>query len=195
MINLSNKTKNYHWPFELDKINLYAYQNNFLSTKECEDIIKQGKSKKLQKGNTGNNNIKKKRDSNISWLCPDDNPQLYRKFTDTITNLNKRFFGFDLHGFTEGLQFTNYKAPGGKYDSHVDRCYDTQIRKLSAIVLLSDEFEGGDFELIVADDPTKLEMKKGKLFLFPSFILHRVKPITKGERNSLVAWVTGPNFK
>ena len=93
------------------------------------------------------------------------------------------------------MQFTNYKAPGGKYDSHVDRCYNTPIRKLSVIVLLSDEFEGGDFELICDDNPIKLEMKKGKLFAFPSFILHRVKPITKGERNSLVGWVTGPNFK
>tara|TARA_R100000152_G_C6702383_1_gene131645 strand:+ start:38 stop:616 length:579 start_codon:yes stop_codon:yes gene_type:complete len=192
---LSNETENYHWPFELDKINLYAYSDNFLSAKECEDIIKQGKSKKLQKGNTSNNNINKSRRSNISWLSPTGNFHLYRKLTDKIIHLNKKYFGFDLYGLTEGLQFTNYKAPSGKYDSHVDRCFGSQIRKLSVVILLSDNFEGGDFEIICGDKPEKLEMKKGKLFLFPSFILHRVKPITKGERNSLVAWVTGPNFK
>jgi len=192
---LTNKILNFNWPFELDRVNLYAYSDNFLSDEECEDIINIGKSKQLQKGTTGNNNINKSRNSNISWLCPNDNFQLYKKLTDTITNLNKRFFGFELYGISEGLQFTNYVAPSGKYDSHVDRCYETQIRKLSVVILLSDNFEGGDFELISGDEPIKLEMKKGKLFVFPSFVLHRVKPITKGERNSLVAWVTGPNFK
>ncbi len=192
---MTNKISNFNWPFELDRVNLYAYSDNFLSDEECEDIINIGKSKQLQKGNTSNNNINKSRNSNISWLSPNDNFQLYKKLTDTITNLNKRFFGFDLYGISEGLQFTNYVAPTGKYDSHVDRCYETPIRKLSVVILLSDNFEGGDFELISGDEPIKLEMKKGKLFLFPSFILHRVKPITKGERNSLVAWVTGPNFK
>ena len=192
---MTNKILNFNWPFELDRVNLYAYSDNFLSDEECEDIINIGKSKQLQKGTTGNNNINKSRNSNISWLCPNDNFQLYKKLTDTITNLNKRFFGFELYGISEGLQFTNYVAPSGKYDSHVDRCYETQIRKLSVVILLSDNFEGGDFELISGDEPIKLEMKKGKLFVFPSFVLHRVKPITKGERNSLVAWVTGPNFK
>ena len=192
---MSKETQNYNWSFELDRVNLYAYSDNFLSDQECKDIIDIGKSKQLQKGNTSNNNINKTRNCNISWLCPNDNFQLYRKLTDTITNLNKQFFGFDLYGLTEGLQFTNYVAPSGKYDSHVDRCYGTQIRKLSVVILLSDNFEGGDFELISGDEPIKLEMKKGKLFVFPSFVLHRVKPITKGERNSLVAWVTGPNFK
>ena len=45
---------------------------------ECEDIINIGKSKQLQKGNTSNNNINKSRNSNISWLSPDDNFQLYK---------------------------------------------------------------------------------------------------------------------
>ena len=167
---MKDKPKSFSWSFELDKVNLFAYTNNFLSDQECKDIIDIGKSKQLEKGSTGNNNINKTRKSNVSWICPDDNFQLYRKLT-------------------------NYKAPDGKYDSHVDRSYGTQIRKLSIVILLSDDFEGGDFELISGDKPDKLKMEKGKLFLFPSFVLHRVKPITKGERNSLVAWVTGPNFK
>ena len=156
---MSDKTENYHWPFELDEVNLYAYQTNFLSPKECEDIIKQGKSKKLEKGNTSNNNLNKTRKSNISWLSPNDNFELYRKLTDTKLYLNKKYFGFDLYGLTEALQFTNYKAPGGKYDSHVDRCFGTLIRKLSVVILLSDDFEGGDFELISGDKPEKFKME------------------------------------
>ena len=69
------------------------------------------------------------------------------------------------------------------------------MSKLSVVILLSNDFEGGEFELITREIPTELDMKKGKLFLFPSFILHRVKPVTKGERNSLVGWVSGSNFK
>ena len=191
---MTNKTENYHWPFKLDEVNLYAYQTNLYHQKNVKILLNIGKSKQLQKGNTSNNNLNKSRNSNISWLSPNDNFELYRRLTDTILYLNKKYFGFDLYGLTEALQFTNYKAPGGKYDSHVDRCYETLIRKLKNYYLMILK-KGGDFELISGDEPIKLEMKKGKLFLFPSFILHRVKPITKGERNSLVAWITGPNFK
>lgn len=75
---MSKETQNYNWSFELDRINLYAYSDNFLSDEECEDIINIGKSKQLQKGTTGNNNINKSRNSNISWLSPNDNFQLYK---------------------------------------------------------------------------------------------------------------------
>lgn len=78
LITLSKETQNYNWSFELDRINLYAYSDNFLSDEECEDIINIGKSKQLQKGTTGNNNINKSRNSNISWLSPNDNFQLYK---------------------------------------------------------------------------------------------------------------------
>ena len=40
-----------------------------------------------------------------------------------------------------------------------------------------------------------LPKEQGKLILFPSYVLHEVKPVTKGERYSLVAWITGPQFK
>ena len=111
--------------------------------------------------------------------------------------MNKRFFGFDLYGFTEGLQFTNYQAPTGRYDSHVDRAFDTSIRKLSITIQLSNpkDYEGGNLELINSNKPTICEKEQGKLYAFPSFVLHRVTPIIKGERNSLVGWITGKNFK
>lgn len=197
----TNQLGNYQsfsWHFELDHINDYAYWEDFLSSEECDNIVEIGKSKKIEKGVTGNNNLNKNRDSNISWLAPDNELVfLYKKLTNVITSLNDKYFKFDLFGFTDGLQFTNYKAPSGKYDEHVDRAFNVIVRKLSVVILLSDvnDFKGGEFELITGDVPTELDMQKGKLFLFPSFILHRVKPIIEGERNSLVGWVTGSNFK
>ena len=190
------ESNSYTWSFESDKVNDCAYWNNFLTKEECQKIILIGKSKVLEEGNAVNNN--KARDSNISWLAPsDDLHWLYRKLTDTITSLNNRFFGFELEGFAEGLQFTNYKAPNGKYNRHVDRAYNWQVRKLSITVQLSNpnDYEGGNLELINGDKPIICEKQQGKLYAFPSFMLHRVTPITKGERNSLVAWVTGSSFR
>ena len=160
------KSENVSWQFETDKINLYAYKDNFLSTEECDQIIEIGHAKKLQLGNTKDNNKQKSRKSNISWLSPSDNLEwLYRRLTDVITDLNNQFFGFDIFGIQEGLQFTNYKAPDGKYDSHTDRAYGTIIRKLSISIQLTNEnnYEGGDLELLQSDKADKMEKNTRKI--------------------------------
>ena len=187
------------WDFYLDNINSYAFWEKVFTKEECEKIIKIAKEKGLVKGATHNKNNKSNvRQSRISWLNSNDNLEwVFRKITDVVLDLNNRFFKFDIFGLNEGLQFTNYKAPSDKYGKHIDRAYNYPIRKLSISIQLTnpDEYEGG--ELILYEDNKGKEMKKeqGTLILFPSFILHEVKPVTKGERNSLVAWVTGKQFK
>ena len=59
------------------------------------------------------------------------------------------------------------------------------------------DFEGGDFEINQGQekDATKVDAKKGRILAFPSFMLHRVAPTTKGKRKSLVFWALGPKFK
>ena len=185
-----------NWNFYLDKVNSYAYCEQVFTKEECKKIIKIAKQKGLEKGTTRSNNDV--RSSKVSWLYPNDNLEFaYRKITDVVLSLNKKFFQFDIFGLNEGFQFTNYKAPSDKYGKHIDRAYDFLVRKLSLSIQLTEpkEYEGG--ELILYEDEKGIEMKKeqGTLVLFPSFILHEVKPVTKGERNSLVAWVTGNQFK
>ena len=70
-------------------------------------------------------------------------------------------------------------------------------RKISAIVQLNDnsEFEGGKLEFLLGKDTIEIEMWKGRCILFPSFYLHRVTPILKGERKSLVQWISGAPYK
>ena len=134
----------------------------------------------------------------MCWLyASDDLDWVFRKITDIVLNLNDRFFQFDLHGLNEGLQFTNYKAPSDKYEKHVDRAVDGVIRKLSLSIQLTDpkEYEGGELFLYENEKGTEMKKEQGTLILFPSYILHEVKPVTKGERNSLVSWVTGKQFK
>ena len=139
------------------------------------------------------------RDSYISWLYPTDKDTdwLFRKTTDLILFLNNKYFNFDIFGLNEGFQFTNYKAPSGKYGKHVDKSYNFPVRKLSISIQLTnpEEYEGGELFLYDGDDGVIMEKSQGSLIIFPSYVLHEVTPVTKGESNSLVTWVTGNQFK
>jgi PKHD-type hydroxylase len=191
------KSKSTAWPFELDNVESWSFWNNAFSVEECKKIIEIGNRKGLIEGSTVGK-TKELRKSKISWLYPSDDLEwAYRRITDIILELNSKFFKFDLYGFIEGFQFTHYKEPGGKYKKHVDKGKDGQIRKLSLTIQLSDptSYEGGDFLLYEGEKPTIFPKEQGKLIAFPSFTLHEVKPVTKGERYSLVAWITGPQFK
>jgi len=191
-----NKFTNPSWNFHLDQVYSYAYTKKVFSKIECEKIIKIAKNEGLIKGNTrGKTDV---RLSNITWLYANDDLEwVFRKITDVVLFLNNKYFNFDIFWLNEGLQFTNYKAPSDKYEKHVDRAQGILVRKLSLSIQLTDpkDYEGG--ELFLYEDKKGLEMSKeqGTLVLFPSFILHEVKPVTKGERNSLVSWVTGKQFK
>jgi len=194
------KFSNPSWNFYLDTVNTYAYWEKVFTPEECKKIIKIAKDKGLIKAaiNGKSKNTSKIRLSKVSWLYPDDNLDwAYRKITDVVLNLNERFFKFDIFGLNEGLQFTNYKAPSDKYGKHIDRSLNFLVRKLSLSIQLTDpkEYEGGELLLYESEKSTEMKKEQGTLILFPSYILHEVKPVTKGERNSLVAWVTGKQFK
>jgi PKHD-type hydroxylase len=190
------KFENSSWNFELDQINFYAFCNNAFSKEECQKIINIAKKKGSIKGKTrGNTDI---RDSKISWLYPtDDMGWVFSRVTDITLDLNEKFFKFDLFGLNEGFQFTNYKAPSGKYGKHVDRAINIPVRKLSISIQLTnpEEYEGGELYLYDGDKGSLMDKAQGTLILFPSYVLHEVMPVTKGERNSLVTWVTGKQFK
>ena len=77
-----------------------------------------------------------------------------------------------------------------------DNCqHEPPVRKISMTCLLSpeNEFEGGDLELI--KEGQKVKLKQGQAVFFASFIRHRVAPVTKGVRRSLVMWFGGPPLK
>ena len=190
------KFENSSWNFEVDQVNFYAFWNNAFSKEECQTIINIAKDKGLIKGTTKGESDA--RDSKVSWLYPTDNMDwVFRRVTDITLNLNERFFKFDLFGINEGFQFTNYEAPSGKYGKHVDRSMNMPVRKLSISIQLTnpEEYEGGELYLYDDDKGTLMDKTQGTLIIFPSYILHEVMPVTKGERNSLVTWVTGKQFK
>jgi len=184
------------WNLNLDEVQSYAYWNNLFTKKECDQIIKIAKKQGLTKGETGGD-VSQLRSSKISWLVPNDDLNwAFRKITDVVLNLNERFFKFNIFALNEGLQFTNYKV-ADKYGKHVDRSSDLVVRKLSLSIQLTDpkDYEGGELVLYNIEEGEEMKKEQGTLILFPSYTLHEVKPITKGERNSLVGWVTGEQFK
>lgn len=188
------------WLFATDRIDTFAHAKTFTPA-QCETIIRIGKNASLDRAAIGSGKSSMVdetiRKSRTSWLSPaDGNEWIFQKLTDAALLLNERFFKFDLLGFAEGIQFTEYESPGGKYDPHVDSMYNGKIRKLSISVQLSDEneYEGGD---VICNYGNEVVMPRtqGTAIAFPSYALHGVKPVTKGTRYSLVAWITGPSFK
>jgi PKHD-type hydroxylase len=187
---------NTFWPFQINSVHPYAYWSNAFSDEECKKIIKIG-LKNLEKASIIGSSADLRK-SDISWIFPeDDTSWIFNRLSAIIMSLNDQFFKFNLLGFAEGLQFTKYTEPDSSYGSHVDIAFNYSVRKLSISVQLSVEksYTGGDLLLHIEKNPVQAPKQQGTLIAFPSYTLHEVTPITKGNRYSLVAWVTGEPFK
>lgn len=186
-----------------------AYWDDFLSQEDINLILSQPEWLSLSHGEIGgashqqgHNIVPEIRSSKVCWVGtkPELMP-IWEKLSNTVSEVNSRYFHFDLSGFHEPIQLSAYtEHNNGHYGWHIDSgSADRSVpRKLSLSLLLSDpsEFEGGEFQVKVANDEIQtLECKKGRAWFFPSFTLHRVAPVTKGIRRSLVLWVGGPPFR
>jgi PKHD-type hydroxylase len=186
------------WQFQSEKTQNWAYMDNLFTPEECAEIIRIGESKLLKKATIRDNTkIVETRDSQVSWLYGEDVEFAFRRVTDAVLNINSQFFNFDLFGMAEGFQFTRYDAPSGFYGMHIDKILDGTVRKLSLTIQLSspEDYEGGELVLQLGKEPDIMPKELGKMIVFPSYVLHEVRPVTKGTRYSLVAWITGKPFK
>ena len=160
--------------------------------------------------------LKRRRHSDVTWL---DDTWIYKEIQPYVSIANEKA-GWNFEwDWSEPLQFTKYKL-NQYYDWHCDsynKPYDIKdnknqngkIRKLSMTLQLTDgsEYEGGELEFDFRnyDPPLRDESKhlrqakeilsKGSIIVFPSFVWHRVKPVRKGTRYSLVMWCLGYPFK
>jgi len=171
---------------------------------QCQEIISAGRRQQPQKaavgmGKPGGSGIDtKKRTTTISWLPFEEMKPMYNDINKFIQKANRNHFGFENVAITEMAQFTEYPE-GGFYDWHMDTDvnmqYEPPVRKISMTLLLSPEnqFEGGDLELMAPGK--RANLKQGYAITFASFINHRVAPVTKGVRQSLVMWFGGEPFK
>ena len=169
---------------------------------QCQLIINAGRSEPVQNGQVGGGAAgvvdTKTRTSHISWIPFNKLPEMYKTLETIMKKTNGNHFGFEGMKITEQAQYTEYPA-GGFYDWHMDSdvvgMNEPPVRKISMTCLLSheSEFEGGGLELM--SDGKIARPKQGQAIFFASFIRHRVIPITKGVRKSLVMWFGGTPFK
>ena len=203
--------------------NYYWYFKSALTPKFCDDVIQyalQQKEVMARTGGYGNKklnkqeilDLKRKRNSDLVWL---NDTWIYKELHPYVHEANaKAGWNFQWER-SESCQFTKYKL-NQYYDWHCDswdKPYDRPgavdhgcIRKLSVTVSLSDpkEYKGGELEFDFRNlDPDKKPnikkcmdiLPKGSLVVFPSFVWHRVCPVKKGSRYSLVIWNLGYPFR
>jgi PKHD-type hydroxylase len=132
------------------------------------------------------------RNKNTLWL--------YYKLGELVLKVNRKMnWDFDIQTMSECIQYAEYDSEyEGFYDWHLDIGDNfTCKRKISISIQLSDEseYEGGELEFKMGQINVQAPKKINSAVLFPSYLLHRVKPVTKGKRRSLVLWISGPKFK
>ena len=173
------------------------------TAKLCKEIIDLSSTLKKEQGKIGHvgkevgDNDKKSRQSTISWIDFNKMQPMYDDLIYLIQKINRNHFGFSNLQITEPAQVSEY-SKGQFYhwhtDSPIDMDTEPPVRKLSMTLLLNDpsEFEGGNLEIA---GKNMLHMKQGHAAIFASFLQHRVTPVTKGIRKSLVIWFNGEPFK
>ena len=201
--------------------NSFCIIPNAVPTHICDKIVKYGNEHKQKMAVTGNiskrkkpltqkeiKDLKKHRNSRVTFL---NDWWIQRHVFPAIQEANiVAKWNLSITGH-ESMQFTKYNKGqfyDWHYDSWVDPYKNNTVRKLSVTVSLSDEndFEGGDLEFAIQDsnarEPLKKILrtchevrKKGSLVVFPSFLWHRVTPVIRGTRYSLVIWSTGEPYR
>ena len=141
------------------------------------------------------------RSSKVKWLPKSEEFRgLYERIAQEIMIHNNQHFKFDLDCIREQIQYTEYHAKDkGQYDWHMDLGSGwASLRKLSVTINLSDpkDYDGGVLEFNLGGKTiTQGSKAKGAITVFPSYLLHRVSPVTRGTRKTLVLWVGGNQFR
>lgn len=174
----------------------------------CDGIVKLGKALAVSSASLHDRETSfstydpSVRNNKISWISNKEVIDILQTYVQ-VANRNAGW-NFDVMAY-ETPQFSEYDSEQF-YDWHIDMgvesATDVVVRKLSLSVALNDDFEGGDFEIEKWCSPAEkdrvIKVKEmrtaGSIIVFPSFIQHRVTPVTKGKRYSLVCWFRGPDF-
>lgn len=191
----------------------YCYVDNAFTDVELDTIENYCETFDKEKAKTFSmENSQSLRTSKVAWFNRQQHPDLnilFDKLNQSIENLNNNYYNFDLNGY-HTIQYTHYDGDElGTYGYHIDMNigkYEDEnnslsifgdTRKLSLSLFLSDSssYDGGNFTMKISDQSEfEIEQVRGRIVVFPSFILHKVHPVTKGIRKSIVTWVEGPKF-
>lgn len=175
----------------------YYHVNNFHSLNECKaiyDFCMNNISKSIDDFPA----IDVKKTSKVDYCYYGSVRDAVEKIKHMTLDINRQYFGFDLHEKSnfDTVNINTYTEDNrGEYDWHTDGTTDEiWDAKLTVILNLSfDSYTGGDFQLFLNKPTTITEFNSlGSLIIFPSFIHHRVLPVTQGKRITLSQWFLGP---
>jgi len=184
---------------------IVATSEPLLTPQQCDEFIRIGQSEPKINASMGTDDKNQKvnnsyRKSIISWIPFAKTVSIYQVIRKWMEVINNNYFGFDTVQLSEHGQYAEY-SKGGFYNWHMDSNIEMAnmptVRKISMTLLLSDpkDFEGGELELFCGDtldsEKNKFKLKRGYAVFFASFLLHRVMPVIKGNRKSLVMWFGG----
>ena len=172
------------------------------SAEDCDQIVAMAEAAPSRDarlvGQTQDHNLRR---ADLVWL--DDVPGsdwVMDRIIDLVREANRETFNFDLQSFSESAQVARYdSAREGHFDWHSD-IGDGPLarqRKLTMVVQLSapQDYTGGLLEVMPSSHAQQASAARGDATIFPSFLLHRVTPVTAGLRHSLTIWAHGPAFR
>ena len=167
---------------------------NAVDDKFIQSIIDVGESQGLQEATVGfDTSTNKIRSTKISWISA---KEILLPLKDKILETNKsKDWNFTVTGMFP-FQYSVYNK-NDHYDWHIDRRPVHQgedEKKLSFSLILNENYEGGELEFKDSKENMSLNLNKGDMVIFPSFLEHRVKPVLNGTRISLVGWMVGPKY-
>lgn len=147
----------------------------------------------------GEDEKKSNRQCQVDWihLTAPGAKWIFDKTAFLVKEANAKCYHADLFGFTEKLQITKYQT-GNFQNWHMDMGHSGySIRKLTFSIQLSapEDYEGGEFEVLSYYDPMGFPKEQGTMIIFPTYVIHRVKPVTSGTRYSLIGWIGGPHYR
>ena len=184
--------------------NVWEVWSSALSGAECDMIVERAHAYSEEEATVGFSDTLRSdlayRTSSIRWLSAAHEQTIVDRLMQFVQSSNRTNFGVDIVAPYE-IQFTEYRATNnGHYDWHQDVWLESPrpfARKLSLVVQLAspEDYEGGEFEFFGIQSPGATFAPRGSLLIFPSYLQHRVLPVTKGLRRSLVTWVEGPNWR
>lgn len=141
------------------------------------------------------------KDKNLNVISIETNSlgKAVDRLFDFSKGVNKRMFGFDIWPERPLALNLNIYETAQEYPYHRDKTAAGEMSdvKLTVILNLSDkEYQGGDFYFQMGEHKLIPEIAEpGTVLIFPSYLYHRVSPVTKGQRITLSAWLEGPNWK
>jgi PKHD-type hydroxylase len=173
----------------------------FITPEKCQEIIDSCNHDKWSEGTVFKFGqfIKAKEHRSVLVAKKELDEELLDNIFKFIFKINTKLHRFHLEGFNEKdspLVFKYSADRGDHYQYHTDLIHDTFIRKLSFSIQLSDsnDYDGGDLEFNPSVKDAKMRTQ-GYMTIFPSFMTHRVTPVTRGTRYAIVGWIYGPEFK